>query len=72
MVELVQLDNDAVMGGEFSAGRGCRAGASEQRIMHLPVGPLLGQIGQHQRRLRDQLTDDRPIDCISAPLALAE
>lgn len=71
-IEPVQLDNDSMMGGEFSARGGCRAGASEQGIVDMPVSLRIWEIGQNERRLYDQLTDNRAIDRIGAALALTQ
>ena len=39
-IEPIQIDNDSMMGGEFSARGGCRAGTREDRVVDMPVDAL--------------------------------
>ena len=48
------------------------ASAGEDRIVDMPVDAAIRQIRQYQRRLCNERTDNRPIDHLGTPFALAE
>ena len=60
------------MRGEFVTRGGSRAGTREDGIVNMPVDTAIGQIRQHQRRFCNQITDNRPVNCLGAPFTLAE
>ena len=57
------------MGGKFLACGGRHAGAGEDRIVDMPVDAAIGKIVQHQRRLCNEFTDNRPVNRLGPPFA---
>ncbi len=71
-VQTRQINDKPLLRSEFlSGGRGC-AGAGEERVVHSPAGAGVWKIGEHQRRLRDQVVDGGAIDCAGIPFTFAK